>query len=63
MSFTQASKGHLMNAENGRQMGRPKKFEREVLKEKANEVFWAKGYEATSISDLADASGFCRDNL
>ncbi len=44
-------------------MGRPKKFEREVLIEKAMKVFWAKGYEATSISDLADAMGILSGSL
>lgn len=44
-------------------MGRPKKFEREILIEKAMKVFWAKGYEATSISDLADAMGILSGSL
>jgi TetR/AcrR family transcriptional repressor of nem operon len=49
--------------EDGCLMGRPKKFEREILIEKAMKVFWAKGYEATSISDLAEAMGILSGSL
>ncbi len=44
-------------------MGRPQKFEREELVEKAMKIFWAKGYEATSIKDLTDAMGILSGSL
>lgn len=44
-------------------MARKKEFEREIVLERAMNVFWAKGYEATSIQDLVDAMGINRASL
>ncbi len=44
-------------------MARPKEFERVSVLEKAMHVFWAKGYECTSMNDLVDAMGINRGSL
>ena len=38
-------------------MPRPKGYDPAVLSERMMDVFWQKGYEATSLSDLAQATG------
>tara|TARA_R110001599_G_scaffold343217_1_gene565651 strand:+ start:1220 stop:1882 length:663 start_codon:yes stop_codon:yes gene_type:complete len=43
--------------------GRPRAFNREVALTKATRLFWTKGYEATSISDLKEAMGIGSPSL
>ncbi len=38
-------------------MARLKEYNRDQVLERATEVFWGKGYEATSVSDLVKATG------
>jgi AcrR family transcriptional regulator len=44
-------------------MGRPKNFKREDVIQKAMEIFWLKGYAATSLSDLTEATGLNKKSL
>ncbi|WP_428354435.1 TetR/AcrR family transcriptional regulator [Methyloprofundus sp.] len=44
-------------------MARPKAFNREEVLDKAVAVFWATGYEATSIQDLVNGMGIQRGSL
>ena len=44
-------------------MARSKAFNEEEVLDKAVEIFWAKGYEATSMQDLVDAMGIQRGSL
>ena len=44
-------------------MARPKTFDREQALESAMNLFWAKGYEATSVQDLLDAMGINRGSM
>lgn len=44
-------------------MARPRTFEREDVVEKALGVFWRKGYQATSVQDLVEATGLNRGSL
>ncbi|NKB35195.1 MAG: TetR family transcriptional regulator [Pseudomonadales bacterium] len=43
--------------------GRPRKTEPEVALAAAMNAFWAKGYEATSMSDLTEATGLHKASL
>ena len=38
-------------------MGRPYEFDREETLSRAMDLFWEKGYKATSIQDLVDKMG------
>lgn len=40
-----------------------KQFDRNVALDKAMQVFWARGYEATSVQDLLDSMGLNRGSL
>jgi TetR/AcrR family transcriptional repressor of nem operon len=44
-------------------MARPREFDTEEALLRAMRVFWAKGYEATSVDDLCDATGLNRSSL
>lgn len=44
-------------------MARPKAFNQEEALEKAMNLFWEKGFEATSIQDLVDCLGINRQSL
>ena len=43
--------------------GRPKTFENNEALSKAQELFWEKGYEATSLSELINHMGISRQSL
>lgn len=44
-------------------MARPKEFDEEVVLGRAMELFWERGYQATSTSDLVDHLGIGRASL
>lgn len=44
-------------------VGRPKSFDTQVALERAMEVFWTHGYEATSVQALVEAMGISRASM
>jgi AcrR family transcriptional regulator len=51
------------NQEAPRPRGRPRKFDETEVVERARDVFWNYGYAATSLDDLAAATGLNRPSL
>lgn len=43
--------------------GRPRQFEEDQVLDAAMRAFWAKGFEATSLKDLMDATGLHKGSL
>ncbi|KZL18999.1 HTH-type transcriptional repressor ComR [Pseudovibrio axinellae] len=43
--------------------GRPRRFDKDEMLQKASELFWKQGYEGTSISDLVGAMGVTPPSL
>lgn len=44
-------------------MARPREFELDDTLDRATQAFWAKGFEATSLDDLCEATGLGRSSL
>jgi TetR/AcrR family transcriptional repressor of nem operon len=44
-------------------MGRPRAFSEEEVLDNVLQTFWARGFEATSVQDLVDATGLSRASL
>ena len=44
-------------------MARPREFDRDEVLDRAMEVFWARGYDRTSVQDLVDSMGIQRGSL
>jgi TetR/AcrR family transcriptional repressor of nem operon len=44
-------------------MARPKEFDRDIVLDRAMQVFWSRGYEATSIQHLVARMGIQRGSL
>jgi TetR/AcrR family transcriptional repressor of nem operon len=44
-------------------MARPREFDPEVAVERALNLFWSKGYDATSLDDLCEVTGLSRSSF
>ena len=44
-------------------MSRPREFDVDIALERVVDVLWSKGYEATSLDDLCEATGLSRSSL
>ena len=59
--YTVASVGFTVNPV--KRMGRPRLFDEDEVLSKAMELFWSRGYHATSMSDLVAATGLLKGSL
>jgi len=54
---------HPVHMIDGMKIGRPLEFDPDKVLDAATEVFWTKGYEATSMSDLLKAMALSKSSL
>jgi AcrR family transcriptional regulator len=47
----------------GMNRGRPRIFDPDLVLENAMQLFWSKGYEATSLQDLLATTGLSKSSL
>ncbi len=53
----------MRSSERGNRMARPREFEEQEVLDAAIQCFWTRGYEATSVRDLADKMGIAGASL
>jgi TetR/AcrR family transcriptional repressor of nem operon len=62
LHWMQKVRAHI-KAMGGRRLPRTREFDQEQVLEAALQAFWQKGYEATSLTDLLEATGLARQSL